>query len=398
MKVVVAQKGCREQYLAARALYRHGMLAGVVTDWFPPRGPWAALARRLPWRALSRAYDGYAVDFPPSLVRSFNFAALRSRRRLARAARCGALGVATFEDDVRFARRVAATRLPEHDVFLAFSYAALEALRAEKARGKLVVLDQLDPGLEEHLIIREEERRFPRLVAAPRDVPDAYYDRMKAEWAAADRIVVNSEWSRDCIVKHGAAPERIHVLPLAYESEAHAVTPRPAGRPVKALWLGRVTLQKGIQYLLQAAERLAGQPIRIRIAGAPAIRADALRDAPPNVEWLGKVTQEKALALYREADVFVLPTLSDGFAMTQLEAMAHGVPVIATTHCGRVVEDGVNGYLVPARDPDALAAALRRFADRPAARLPMVSACLATASRYTVSRYADALRAILSPR
>jgi glycosyltransferase involved in cell wall biosynthesis len=78
--------------------------------------------------------------------------------------------------------------------------------------------------------------------------------------------------------------------------------------------------------------------------------------------------------------------------------MAHGVPVVATTHCGRVVEDGVNGYLVPARDPDALAAALRRFVDAPDARLPMVPACLATAARFTVARYADALRAVLPER
>jgi glycosyltransferase involved in cell wall biosynthesis len=303
-----------------------------------------------------------------------------------------------LRDDTGFARRVAAARLPAHDALFAFSYAALEALQAAKSRGKFVILDQLDPGLEEHLIIREEERRFPQLVAAPRDEPDAYYDRMKAEWALADRIVVNSEWSRDCIVKHGATPDKIHVVPLAYEPEARPAAPRPAGCPVRALWLGRVTLQKGVQYLLQAAERLAGQPVRIQVAGALAIRPEALRDAPPNVEWFGKVTQEKALALYREADIFVLPTLSDGFAMTQLEAMAHGVPVVATTHCGRVVEDGVNGYLVPARDPDALAAALRRFVDAPDARLPMVPACLATAARFTVARYADALRAVLPER
>jgi glycosyltransferase involved in cell wall biosynthesis len=70
--------------------------------------------------------------------------------------------------------------------------------------------------------------------------------------------------------------------------------------------------------------------------------------------------------LYQSADLFVLPTVSDGFAITQLEAMAHGLPVIATPHCGQVVQHEVNGLIIPARDAAALAAAVERLMkDRP---------------------------------
>jgi glycosyltransferase involved in cell wall biosynthesis len=71
----------------------------------------------------------------------------------------------------------------------------------------------------------------------------------------------------------------------------------------------------------------------------------------------------EAERLYRSSDVFVLPTISDGFAITQLEALAHGLPLIVTPNCGDAVRHGIDGLRVPIRDPGALADAIRRFAD-----------------------------------
>jgi len=67
------------------------------------------------------------------------------------------------------------------------------------------------------------------------------------------------------------------------------------------------------------------------------ITPQAVATAPANVEFRGRVTRDRATREYLVADAFVLPTLSDGFAITQLEAMAHGLPVIVTPNCGAVV-------------------------------------------------------------
>jgi glycosyltransferase involved in cell wall biosynthesis len=67
----------------------------------------------------------------------------------------------------------------------------------------------------------------------------------------------------------------------------------------------------------------------------------------------------------KRADLFVFPTLSDGFGLVQLEAMAAGLPVLATPCCGEVVRHGSNGLIIPPRDPSAIVAALEELRDNP---------------------------------
>src|SRR5262249_32185199 len=132
--------------------------------------------------------------------------------------------------------------------------------------------------------------------------------------------------------------------------------------PLHVLWLGNVILRKGIQYLLEAARLLAGKQVVITVAGPVHISPEAVQSAPANVKFIGKVTRDQTAGRYKEADVFVLPTISDGFAITQLEAMSHGLPVITTPNCGQVVSDGIDGRIVPIRDAKALAEAIECYA------------------------------------
>ena len=106
---------------------------------------------------------------------------------------------------------------------------------------------------------------------------------------------------------------------------------------------------------------LEGSGIEFTVAGPVGISQEKLAEAPANVKVVGSVVKERAAECYRAADVFVLPTISDGFAITQLEAMSHGLPVIATANCGEVVSDGVDGLIIPPGDGNALADAIAKL-------------------------------------
>jgi glycosyltransferase involved in cell wall biosynthesis len=111
-----------------------------------------------------------------------------------------------------------------------------------------------------------------------------------------------------------------------------------------------------------------------------------------------RIPRAQAVELFRDADVFVLPTISDGFALTQLEAMSFGLPVITTPHCGNVVTEGVDGFIVPARSSDALARAILTLEqDRDRLR-QMSAAALATPGqhRFSLQGYAEAVEAALA--
>jgi len=102
---------------------------------------------------------------------------------------------------------------------------------------------------------------------------------------------------------------------------------------------------------VEAARLLQSDNIEFLLAGPLYISGEAVRSFPANIKILGRVTRDKLGEVYSQAHVFVLADhFSDGFAVTQLEAMAHGLPVVVTPNCGRVVTDGVDGLVVPARD------------------------------------------------
>jgi glycosyltransferase involved in cell wall biosynthesis len=186
---------------------------------------------------------------------------------------------------------------------------------------------------------------------------------------------------------------------LAYEAPAAVAGPAaPADRPFVILFLGRVTLTKGVPYLLQAARLLksSNPTVKFVIAGPIGITKRAMDHAPGNVEFVGPVARQAVSDLYRQASAFVLPTLSDGFAITQLEAMAHGLPVVITPNCGRVVTDGYDGQIVPPANPEALAAALDGLATDRLRTRQMGQCAMETSRQYSIDRLGDRLAALVN--
>ena len=425
MRFIVSQIGAREHYAVPRALHQQGMLEALVTDWYAfgkqskerpgdneTGGPWSVV--RSLWYLVYRAVvprsalTARAEAIPDELVRAFLFRSLLWKWRVRRLAAQGRSHEAYLQTDAAFATAVVRLKLPPHDVFFGYSYASLEVLAAEKQRGVLTVLDQIDPGAAEFRLVADEMARFPKLAGPPPEFPAAYYERNQHEWALADRIVVNSEWSRKALVKQGVSAAKLVVIPLSYEVARNTTTgqrdnetarPEVSGQwssslpnTLHVLWLGQVNVRKGIHYLMEAARMLEQEKVHFDVVGPIGILPAAVASAPHNITFHGPVNRDGAAEWYRKADVFVLPTLSDGFAITQLEAMSHGLPVITTPCCGEVVSDGVDGFIVPPRDADALAKTFQRYLAEPELLKSQRGAALEKSKQFTLERLSDNLR------
>lgn len=363
----VAQFGPREHYAVPRALQLTSQLSGLYTGTWCRRG--RSMLRRGP-AFISSYASHWHPDLPSSSVTSFDLAAMGrafQREVILRPKTTEQYCQWEINNCTWFGRRTLQAlrqrRLdPQVDCFFGFQSECMETLQALREVGVLTILDQASAGQVEDQIADEESRKWPGWTKASPLVPQYHYDRLRKEWKAASLILVNSEWTRQAIIRQGADGGKIIMVPCVFEPERESPPPRPiTNSPLTIVSLGRVNVAKGIQYFMGAAALLRDTPHRFVVVGPVSISDDAVKSASSNVEFIGRVPREQAYEWFRKSDIFVFPTLCDGFGMTQIEAMSQAVPVIATPNCGQVVTHGSDGLMVPAGDSRGLADAITQL-------------------------------------
>ena len=191
--------------------------------------------------------------------------------------------------------------LSSQPILLSYSYAALEPFRFAKLHGWKTLLLQIDPGPEEERIVAEEVARVPGLAGEWQAAPSDYWASWRQECDLADRIIVNSEWSREGLMRSGIPSEKLTLIPLAYEAsevgdqkaEIRQVRSYPArftrDRPMRVLFLGQVNLRKGVARLLQAARTLRDEPVEFWMVGpcSNRKRRDSSRQCASEMVWPG---------------------------------------------------------------------------------------------------------------
>jgi glycosyltransferase involved in cell wall biosynthesis len=170
----------------------------------------------------------------------------------------------------------------------------------------------------------------------------------------------------------------------------------PVTQPVTFLLMARLLREKGIAEYVEAARMIRADHPQARfllLGGADpnpgGLTLDQVRNwtADGTIEWLGHVDDVRPILA--SCSVFVLPSYREGMPRSTQEAMAMAKPIVSTDvpGCRDTVEQGVNGYLVPARDSRALAAAMRRFVDDPSLIAPLGAASRRLAEeKYDVNR------------
>ena len=211
--------------------------------------------------------------------------------------------------------------------------------------------------------LREEFRRlrFDGALTRP-----ALVRRTVAEYEEADAIVVSSRFALRTFVQAGVPECKLFCVHEA----ARPVTSKPRDRRdamPRILFVGNCSIRKGIPYLLQAFRQLRTRAT-LRLVGPIDQRLlDLIGGLPEGAEAVGPRRGDALAAEYSDADVFCLPSVEDGWGLVVSEAMSAGLPVVVSDQAGAAeqVEDGVNGFVVPARDSAALAAKLEELvADR----------------------------------
>ncbi len=396
-RFVVAQLGARMHYAVPRILHSAGMLERLYTDIVAPDG-WisavgGSVARSLGVASLKRLMARVPDGVPPERIVQFPGFFLKYHRDQRNARTSSEITASYMRAGGEFCRRIIARGLGGATAVYVFNSAGLELLRFGRERGLATVVEQTSApwGIYRRFIEDEwaawpgwEERQTRDLMAGE------YAAREREEWRSSDFILCPSDFVLQGIRSDGGPVERCRVVPYGVDVRRG---PRlaPSESKLRVLFAGRVGLAKGVQYLFQAARRLSMEHFVFRFVGPLTLSPTAQREIPRNAQAVGPVSRAEMADQYAWADVFVLPSLCEGSATVCYEALAAGLPIVTTPNAGSVVRDGVDGFVVPIRNSEAIAERLELLRSRPEVLAEMSRNALARASVFTLARYSERL-------
>jgi glycosyltransferase involved in cell wall biosynthesis len=394
-------------YAVPRIFERAGMLESLFTDlsaqFFHLNRVDRVLPRSLRFGRLDRLLQRQVQGVPRDKIIHFPSLALRYGYALKQAGSEGERDEAHLKAGEEIGRAAIRHGLGRATAVYAFNSAASAVFAIARTLGVRTILEQtIAPRRIEQTILRQEREVWPgweRSDERADRAGEAFCRREAEEWTAADVILCGSEFVRQGIELASGPIEKCSVVPYGVDSLAlpMAHCPPKAESRFRVLFVGSVGLRKGIQYLLEAAERLRSKRIEFRVVGPLHVEAVGASRLERSLNLLGPRPRSAIPQEYAQADVVVLPTLLEGSATVCYEAMAARRPVITTPNAGSVVRDGIDGYIVPARDAEALANRIDELASAPERARQMGLSASQRAAEYTVARYGERLLAAVEP-
>lgn len=331
------------------------------------------LIHRVYTSTLARRYP--PPDVPLSLIERAGLPSdlLRaiSHRVRTRAPHCGQTltRIATYRG-LAAIDHAGVNNLPDAQTVVTNLACGLRTIEHARTQGTRAVLNY--PSAHHRLarrILAEEAQIWPSLAStlAFHAHPSWLQERIDKECALADRIFVGSSYARDSFMQEGFPSNKIAILP--YGVDTGRFSPPEYGYQqdtFRILFVGQLTQAKGIGYLLRAYEAIQSPNTSLTLVGDFVGPPSAFVPYQHLFHHIPHVPQALLPDLYRSADVFVFPTLSEGLGHVVLEAMASGLPVITTSQGpNQVVRDGTDGFLVPLRNKDAIIDHLRTLRAEP---------------------------------
>lgn len=380
--------------IAAAEAARHGWLAQLITGAYPTAAV-ASMARLLPHSPQAARLLKRAEAVPADLVTSIWLPELMYRGGRVGRGIAPPLTEACTERSFRWYGVRAGQVLKRIDADIYHYRAGFGGASVARARrqGMRTICDHsiAHPAALEYMV--DNGGKLPDAIVAPQTPVWRY---VQEDIEQADLVLVNSEFVKQTFVNQGADPDAIRVLYWGVDEGFVELIPeretgkRPDG--LRLLFAGTLEDRKGAHVLEAGLLSLDDVPWTLRIAGSTEAAGSAARLlADSRVSALGTLRRDELARELTCADIFVFPTLAEGSARVVFEALAAGCFVITTPNAGSVVEDGVNGTLIPPGEGDALADAIRQasrrndFGEIARRDAPLV------ASRYSQRAYGEGL-------
>lgn len=253
--------------------------------------------------------------------------------------------------------KICAKNISDCDVFIGWSGSSLEAIVAAKSLGKLSILERGSSHFTYQQKILGDESQLTKSIGHKTNY--ITWQRELLEYELADYISVPSHFVRDSFIKYGIPSNKLLVNPYGVNLDSFSPGIKD-DNVFRIIFVGDACARKGFHYLLQAFNELDLPDSELVHLGniEKAMIPYIEKYNNKRIKMMGHVPQSELNNFYSQASVFVLPSLEDGMAMVQFQAMACGIPIISTTNSGAedhlVTQNGKEGFIIPIRSVEAI--------------------------------------------
>ena len=267
--------------------------------------------------------------------------------------------------------------IADSNVLIALSGSGLKTGQSMKQKGGYWFCDRGSSHiLYQNNILKEEYENFS-VKYIPID--QRFIDRELKEYESCDFISVPSNFAYNSFKKFGL-DKKLFLNPYGSRTSRFYQSKKRNYDDFKILFVGQVSLQKGIFYLIEAFKKLKHPKKKLKIIGSisPDIKDLFLKELSSEIEWIKRVENTMLRDFYSESNVFVMPSIQEGLAMVIGEAMGCGCPIIATTNTGasNILDDQKEGFIIPIRSSQQILEKLEILAESPVLQKEMSNACL----------------------
>jgi len=388
VNVGVSCMGSRERYAIPLALQEAGCLTRLYTDIYVPA--WISGLGGADFLPSSvRALLGRNHPCLPFNMVSSQFSLGLEYRIKTRKARSLFELQELAENYGRQFSFTVGQHLKNENALIAFTGEALESFNACERKGVKKILDQVDPGLFEWELVESEISKYPSWGESSENSSwsKSFEKRVESELELADHIIVNSEYSAESL-RYWGVGKNVTVLPIPSSVNRKRKDKINTSKPLKVLFLGFLSLRKGVHIALKAIDLLVkkGFEVQLILAGLCLIEPSKLNEYEGN-HYLGPVPASAVPELIDSCDVLLFPTLSDGFGMVQVEAISRGIPVITTKNSAAIIVNNESGFIVPASDVEAVARCVEKYCEDRALLSEHSASAYTRASFFTTDSY-----------
>lgn len=267
--------------------------------------------------------------------------------------------------------RQARRRVRDCDIFVGWAGLCLLTMRQAQSRGAITLVERGSS----HILFQQEIMReeYDRLGLKGPLAHPGIIKRELQEYAEADYIVVPSGFVKSTFLQRGVDERKLIHNPFGVNLAGFRKV-KKEDDVFRVIFAGGSSLRKGTHYLLRAFSELKLPNSELLLIGSVDDNMKSFfRKYAGTFKWIGPQRQEYLYRHYSQGSVFVMPSIEEGLALVQLQAMACGLPLICTTNTGGedLIEEGEEGFIIPIRDIGALKEKLVYLYENPAEREEM---------------------------